>query len=277
MTDDALVAGHYTHGALLEAIRAGVEKLGKTTATISVEDLAPVDEFHIGGRVATEDFLSQLEIKKQHRVLDVGCGLGGGSRFAAHHYGCHVTGIDLTQEYVDTGTELCHWVGLSDRVSLRQGDATASEHQENQFDRAFMMHVGMNIADKKSLARELFRVVVPGGRVGIYDVMRMSAGDLLFPVPWAMSPQGSAVSSAAEYRGALEEAGFRIASERNRRDFALQFFHQLSAQAEDAQGTPALGLHILMGETAPVKIGNMVENIARRLIAPIELLAQKPD
>ena len=271
MTDDALVAGHYTHGALLEAIRAGVKKLGKTTATISVEDLAPVDEFHIGGRVATESFLSQLDISRQHHVLDVGCGLGGGSRFAAHHYGCHVTGIDLTQEYVDAGTELCNWVGLSDQVSLRQGDATASEYQDQLFDRAFMMHVGMNIADKKSLARELFRVVVPGGRVGIYDVMGVGDGDLVFPVPWAMSPQGSAVSSAAEYKSALEDAGFRITGERNRRDFALQFFHRLTAQAANTQGPPALGLHILMGETAPVKIRNMVENISRHLIAPLEI------
>lgn len=66
-----------------------------------------MDEFHIGGRLATESFLGRLDIGAGHHVLDVDCGLGGGSRFAAQRYGCRVPGVDLTQEYVETGNELC--------------------------------------------------------------------------------------------------------------------------------------------------------------------------
>jgi len=107
MPNGGQITNHYTHGGLLQAIREGVQKLGKTIDSIDVDDLGPVDEFHIGGRVATEGFLDQLDIDAAHHVVDVGCGLGGGSRFAADRYGCRVTGVDLTREYVETGNELC--------------------------------------------------------------------------------------------------------------------------------------------------------------------------
>ena len=275
MPDSELVANHYTHGGLLDAICDGVRALGKTTATVDLEDLGPVDEFHIGGRVATEEFLDQLDIGPSHHVLDVGCGLGGASRFAAHQYGCRVTGVDLTREYIETGNVLCAWLGLGDRVSLVAENAMQLSSPADTFDRAYMLHVGMNIADKPSLFEELYRVTRPGGRIGIYDVMRVSDGDLSFPVPWATGPEGSAVAPVASYRSALESAGFHILAERNRRDFALEFFARLKSGTGNRQGPPPLGLHILMGSTAPLKISNMIENISRNIVAPVEIVAGK--
>ena len=124
MPDRELVSSHYTHGRLVEAIAEGVGRLGTTLDDVTVADLAPVDEFHVGGRVATEAFLDQLGIEAAHEVLDVGCGLGGASRFAAERYGCRVRGIDLTPEYVATGNTLCAWVGLAE-VHHDRGDADA--------------------------------------------------------------------------------------------------------------------------------------------------------
>ncbi|MGI9287532.1 MAG: methyltransferase domain-containing protein [Pseudomonadales bacterium] len=275
MSDGKLVANHYTHGSIVDAIHDGIQKLGKTIDSIHIDDLGPVDEFHIGGRLATEGFLDQLDISASHHVLDVGCGLGGSSRFAAQRYGCRVTGVDLTQEYVETGNELCAWVRLSDQVSLEVGDATTLSLPDEAFDRAYMMHVGMNIADKESLASELHRVVLPGGRVGIYDVMTVGDGNLAFPVPWATEPESSSVAAPTAYKSALKAAGFKIVSERNRRDFALEFFAQLQAKAASADRPPPLGLHILMGSTAPAKVKNMIENMTRNLIAPVEIVAEK--
>jgi SAM-dependent methyltransferase len=275
MPDDRLIANHYTHGRLLDTIFDGVEKLGKTIDSVHIDDLGPVDEFHIGGRVATESFLDQLDIDAAHHVLDVGCGLGGSSRFAAQRFGCRVTGVDLTQEYVDTGNVLCTWVGLSDQITLELADATTLPHPDNAFDRAYMMHVGMNIADKELLASELYRVIRPGGRVGIYDVMRVGDGDLMFPVPWATEPEGSWVASPMAYKAALEGAGFNIIAERNRRDFSIEFFAELQAKVASAKGPPVLGLHMLMGSTAPRKLKNMIENISRDLIAPVEIVGEK--
>ena len=272
---DEDVSAHYASAGLLAAIRDGVARLGKTPGTVTTEDLAPVDEFHIGGRQASEDFLGQLGLTSDQRVLDVGCGLGGTARFAATRYGSHITGIDLTEEYVTTGQAMCDWVGLGDRVSLRQGSALAMSFEADTFDGAYMLHVGMNIDDKRQLCAEVHRVLRPGACFGIYDVMRTGEGELAYPVPWAATSETSAVHSLDDYRAALRAAEFATTAERNRRDFALEFFAKLKARTTGARGSAPLGLHILMGDTTPRKIANMVANIASGTIAPVEIVARK--
>ena len=155
MSESNKVADHYSHGSLIATIEQGVVELGKTTESIGIDDLALVDEFHIGGRQASTDFLDQLDLSDQDHVLDVGCGIGGASRFVASHYGPRVTGIDLTEEYIETGRELCNWVGLEQLVSLQQGSALHMPFADQSFDDAYMMHVGMSIEDKAALAAEV--------------------------------------------------------------------------------------------------------------------------
>ncbi|UPK31282.1 class I SAM-dependent methyltransferase [Bradyrhizobium sp. 195] len=269
------VSQHYTHGDLVTAIRKGIESLGKKIDSVTVDDLAPVDEFHIGGRQASEDFLDQLELNPERHALDVGCGLGGAARFAASRYGCQVTGIDLTPEYIETAKVVCGWVGLDDRVFLHQGSALALPFANGSFDRAYMLHVGMNIDDKMKLCSEVNRVLKGNSLFGIYDVMRTGDGELTYPVPWATTASSSAVAKPAEYRDALQQAGFTVVAERNRRDFALAFFDQLRARTAAAGGPPPLGLHILMGRNTPDKVQNMIANISGGKIAPVELIARK--
>ncbi|NNE58582.1 MAG: class I SAM-dependent methyltransferase [Hellea sp.] len=249
--------------------------MGKTPDTITIDDLAPVDEFHIGGRVASRDFLGQLAISSDDHVLDVGCGIGGASRFTAQEFHCRVTGVDLTEEYVETGELLCNWLGLSSSVSLVQGNVLKLGFPDAGFDKAFMLHVGMNIPDKAALGSEVSRVLKPGGLFGIYDIMKVGGEMVNFPVPWATDAEGSSLGSPDDYKDALSEAGFEIISERNRGDFALKFFAELKARAAAASGPPPLGLHVIMGAEAPIKIQNMVANVAQGTIAPVELIAQK--
>ena len=275
MTEKKTVAGHYGHGKLLNGILDGIGKLDKTPETITVDDLAPVDEFHIGGRIATADFVGRLGISESDQVLDVGCGIAGSSRYVASTHGCQVTGIDLTPEFVETGRVLCNWVGLEDRISLHQGSALETGFDENSFDAAFMLHVGMNIGDKTALFAEVSRVLRPAGLFGVYDVMKTGDEDITFPVPWASHPDLSALAKPAEYQSALTAAGFEITGERNRRDFAVEFFATMQKQMAAASGPPALGVNIVMGEDAPVKIQNMVQNIAAGRIAPVEIIARK--
>jgi ubiquinone/menaquinone biosynthesis C-methylase UbiE len=269
------ITEHYTHGQLLDRILRGVKAIGKTPTTVTVDDLAPVDEFHIGGRQASEDFICQLELSADDHALDIGCGLGGTSRFVASCIGCRVSGIDLTPEFVSTGQSLCDWVGLSGQVELHQGDATEMPFANESFDAAFMLHVGMNIANKAGLFAEVYRLIKPGSMFGIYDVMQTSDEPLTYPVPWSSVPGTSALATREQYVETLERTGFEIMKMRDRREFAAEFFAETRRQMEEAEGAPPLGVHIAMGESAPIKISNMVENIAAGRVAPVEIFATR--
>ncbi len=271
---ERLISDHYAREGLLDAIRRGLAVMGKSEETVTADDLAALDEFHVGGRQATEDLLDQLHIAADNCVLDIGCGIGGPARLAARRYGARVTGIDATESYVETGRVLNEWLGLANRVTLHHGSALALPFPDKSFDAAYMLHVGMNIADKATLCAEVHRVLRPGGTFGVYDLMRTGEDDIAYPVPWSRVPETCAVARPADYRATLQAAGFTIAAERDRRDFALAFLEQARARA--AAGTaPVLSIQLLMGETATDKLRNMVIAIRAGIIAPVEMIARK--
>ena len=105
--------------------------------------------------------------------------------------------------------------------------------------------------------------------------MEVGGDQLKYPVPWATVAKASSLASPANYKHSLMAAGFQIVSERDRREFALAFFERLKANSALADGPPPLGLHILMGKEAPTKVQNMIENVSRNRVAPIELIARK--
>lgn len=269
------VAAHYRRPDLVSVIRAGLVALGKSPDNVTPEDLAPAEEFHIGGRQATREVLDQLRLKTGWHVLDIGSGIGGPARFAAHEYGVRVTGIDLTADYVETATTLTQWVGLSDRANFRQGSATSLPFTQGSFDAAYMLHVGMNIDDKEALCREAARVLRPGAQFAIYDVMRLGEGAVTYPVPWAAHEGLSSLAAPDAYKEALQLAGFELLAERNRRQFAIEFFDNMRAKNEAAGGPPPLGAHLVMGNRGPVMIGNLVAALKAGTIGPVELIARK--
>lgn len=267
------VARHYAHGSLEQTIMDALAAAGKDLTRLTPRDLAPVDEFHVGGRQATVAFAQQFGLRPGMRLLDIGCGLGGAARYFAHEQGCRVNGIDLSAEYVNVANALAARVGLDETVVCEQGSALALPFEPGGFDAAYMLHVGMNIEDKAKLFAEVRRVLAPSGLLGIYDVMRLAEGELSFPVPWASGPESSFVADAATYRRLLAAAGFEVIAERNRRDFALEVFAQMRARGA-AAGPAPLGLHIVMGASAGQKVKNMIGDISAGLIAPTELICR---
>ena len=268
------LAAHYRHGRLLEAVLDGLRAAGRTPDRLAPADMMGTDEFHIGGAEATKELAAQLGLAPGMRVLDIGSGLGGPARQMAG-FGAHVTGVDLSAEYVAVAAELSRRMGLADRVAFRQGDAAAMDLPEGGFDGATLLHVGMNIADKPALFRAVHRAVKPGGFFAVYDVMQVGAGEIAFPVPWSSASETSFVEPPAAYRAALDAAGFRVEAERERGAFARAFFAAMRARMAQAGGPPPVGLHLVMGATAPQKVANMVRLLDEGVIAPVEMIARR--
>ena len=268
------VADHYTHGTLEQTILEGLKSLQETTDQAEVDLLGSVDEFHIGGRPATQDLIDQLDLDAALEVLDIGCGLGGTVRLLATLIGCRVTGVDLTPEYVEVGNSLNHKLGLNEGIDLTVANALNMPFEDARFDRATMLHVGMNIADKPMLFAEIGRVLKSGAICGVYDVMRTDEEPLVYPVAWAADESTSFVAPVEEYRAALQANGFEVLRVTGKRDVAIKFFDAIKARMA-AGGPPPLGLHIVMGKETPVKVANMETNVLNGSIEPVQILARR--
>lgn len=267
------VAQHYARSGLEAAILDALAAAGRDPDRLAPEDLAAVDEFHLGGRAATAALAADLALAPDERVLDLGCGIGGPARYLAAAHGCRVSAIDLTEAFVHTAEALTRRCGLADRVSFRRASALALPFADGTFDAATLIHVGMNIADKATLFREVLRVLRPAGRFGVYDLMRVGDGTIVHPVPWATTEETSFVATVEEYRRLLGAAGFEIVAAADRRELALALWREQRARAA-REGPPPLGLHLLMGPGAAERLGNAVAAVERGVIAPIQLIAR---
>jgi ubiquinone/menaquinone biosynthesis C-methylase UbiE len=273
MSSEAKVTGHYGRGQLEELILGAVRREGKDPEKLTAGDLAAVDEFHVGGLEATQELAKHMELRPGLRLLDVGSGIGGPARYFAAEQGCRVTGIDLTEEFVLVAASLTRRTQLDGLVEFRQGNVLQLPFEPNTFDHVYMLHVGMNIADKAGIFREVRRVSKPGGLFTIFDIMRVADGLIRYPVPWALSAETSFVAAAKDYREALQTAGFRIEQERGRAQFAIEFTERMMARMAQG-GPPALGLHLLMGEKAPIMIRNILAMMKEGILEPVELYAR---
>ena len=269
------VASHYSTGRLLSAIESGLAEMGTSLRAASIAELAPVDEFHIGGREATVGLCQQLGVKPESAVLDVGSGIGGTARFIASTFGCPVTGIDLTPEYVDVARAIGAATGGDQQVTFEAGTALDMPFDDAAFDIATQLHVGMNIDDKARLFAEVHRVLRPGARYGIYDIMRVTGEAHGFPVPWASSEETSFTATLAEYERKLIAAGFRIVGRRERSQFAKDFFALARINSGAAAGPPPIGLHLIMGADASTKIANMVAAVTAGTLGPTEIICER--
>ncbi|MGB8475792.1 MAG: class I SAM-dependent methyltransferase [Candidatus Acidiferrum sp.] len=274
MKTEEQVAGHYTRGKLEEAILGAARAAGKDTAQLTAADLAPVDEFHVGGLESTQMLARGMGLRAGMELLDVGCGIGGPARYFAGEQGCRVTGIDVTPEFVKAAESLTKLVKLDGRANFRLASALAMPFATESFDGAYMIHVGMNLTDKEGVFREVGRVLKHGGRFTIFDLMRAREGALRFPLPWSLSEETSFVADAAGYRKALEAAGFEVETERSHRTFAIELTQRAAARMA-AGGPPGLGLHILMGEKTPMMLKNVLGGMMEGVFDVVEMVGKK--
>jgi SAM-dependent methyltransferase len=156
-------------------------------------------------------------------VLDIGCGIGGPSRYLADRFGCSVIGIDVVPLRAEIAAELAALTAMTDRVSYRVVDATALDFDDASFAQVWMLDVSIHIRAKQALFGEIARVLRPGGLL----VMHEQAG----PLPRAMRP----VMREAPYFapplprliGYIEDAGLRMLTWRDTTRFAVEYFQSM--------------------------------------------------
>ena len=268
------VEKHYGRGRILDSILASLRQMGKDPARLQPEDLAPVDEFHVRGREATVELAGRGALMPGARVLDVGCGLGGSARYLALEHGCQVTGIDLTEEYIEVANALAKLVGLSDRTRFQQANALAMPFADGEFDVVWTQHVQMNIEDKKTLYREIARVTKRGGRFLFHDIFAGDGGPIHFPVPWAEDASISFLAKPDDVKRMLEDSGFVLRDWVDTTAPSVQWSAAMIERVK-ASGPPPLGTHLLMGQTAKTKIETVIRNLREGRLVVYQACAQK--
>lgn len=124
-------------------------------------------------RVAKADFVHEMvrwagldRLPPGTTVLDVGCGIGGSSRILARDYGFQVTGITISPQQVQRAQALTP-PDLSARFQV--DDAMAMSFAEGSFDVVWSIEAGPHMPDKAIFAKELLRVLKPGGVLVVAD------------------------------------------------------------------------------------------------------------
>jgi sarcosine/dimethylglycine N-methyltransferase len=211
MTDvEAVVQRYYGDRPVIARIDDALRAAGVDPEGPSHRDLWPFDQLHSRGIVATREHAERAGIQAGMYVLDIGCGLGGASRYLAVECSCRVAAIDLTPNFVEAARILTARCGLAERIEFRQANALDLPFQDGTFDHVWSYAVTMNIADKEGLGREVARVLKPGGRFSCNEIARGSGEAPVFPLPWASDAATSFLATPAEMCAALEAGGLSV-------------------------------------------------------------------
>ena len=280
MTAKPDIISHYTKGDLLARLEKALLEDGVDPLKPSLEALAPYDQFHGRGMEATvelaETLASEMKVGKDDHLLDVGSGIGGPARYFAHRFGCRVSGIDLTAEFVEVAKKLTARTGLEDRVRFQQGNALALPFEKASFAGAYSMNVSMNIADKAGLYRQIGRVLKPGGWLILSEVARGPGPAMGYPAPWAATKEASFLQTPEETRAGLEAAGFRVDRVEDKLPQSKAFGMRVRAMVERGERPPHRAVELIHGAATGQMLANMAAGAKEGRILPIEIFARAP-
>ncbi len=268
------VTSHYARTGLGASILDALQRAGKNLDALSIDDLAPVDQFHVRGKQSTIELAQRAGISAGQSILDVGGGLGGPARTLATLFDCRVTVIDLMEEYCAAGSMLTQRLGLSDRVAHQQGNALELPFPDAHFDVVWTQHSTMNIELKANIYAEFQRVLRPGGRYASQEILRGENSPVYFPVPWARDPSISFLDAQQAIRAMIEAAGFRALHWIDETSKAREWYDKRIQTAQ--AGLPPLGIHLLLGSEDMMAMShNQIRNLNENRIAIYQAVLEK--
>ena len=113
-----------------------LESIINSKSSDSYQQFSSIDILHPAGHAGLKKFLDEANLSAGSNALDVGCGLGGSSRFLASEYGFNVYGADYLQHFVDIGSAITSACNLQDKVSAHRADILNDTLPEDTFDLA---------------------------------------------------------------------------------------------------------------------------------------------
>lgn len=254
------VEQHYFREQLYEHILEAVRKRG--VRNVTRQDLAGVDEFHVRGAAVSLELAKDAELYEFCNVLDVGCGLGGPARMLADEFGCFVTGIDISEEFVRTATLLSELVGIESATFLK-ANALYLPFPDSFFDAVWTQHTQMNIADKLKFYSEIKRVLSPGGRFIYYDIFSAGEASLTYPLPWADEPSINHLITITEFEKIMKELGFKKIKTKDQTEAAIEYFTAI-ANNKNRDDRSGPGMRLVMGDNAAQKTSNLLTGLIQQ-------------
>lgn len=260
---------------LVARLREAFRAAGHDPDRLTLDAIAGIDQLHLGGRRASRALAARGELAPGARVLDVGCGTGGASRLLAAEVGCEVTGLDLTPAFVEAAAWLSRATGLEARTRFLCADAARVPLPDASFEAIWCQHALMNMPDAAAVLAEWRRLLVPGGRVLLHEVV---AGDddspLRLPVPWARDAATSHLRAREALEALLAAGGFVAESVQDVSSAALDWRRRhgrREAAPAASRERPALpGPALIFGE-AFVEMGrNLGDNLAADRVRILE-------
>ena len=263
------VRGMWRRPGLAEAVLDALRVLGNDRDVLTVDDLAPLDQFHNGGTEATRTLARLLDPRPGTQALDVGGGLGGPARLLAVEFGCAVTVLDVTEDYLRAGALLTAQLGVQRNVQFALGTALALPFPDTSFDVVWTQNSGMNIDDKATLYTEFHRVLRPGGRLATQEPVAGPVQPPYFPLMWAPDAASSFLISASALRTLIRASGFREHIWEERRP------QPAPRPTDEAGALPVTIQRLVMGDQLPAIQAAGARNVQEGRLAGIQAVFER--
>lgn len=262
---------HYGQPGLLETLDALLAECGGGDGARGAgadAALARADEFHPGGREATEQLARLADVGAGMRVLDLGCGIGGPSRWLRRRVGPRgaVTAVDAVTEYCRAARALNARDPDTAGIAVELADVATLDLPGPRFDLVWSQQAQMNVADKAAWLAAAHRHLGPGGRYAFFESFAGPGGEPAYPVPWAATAAASHLATIETWLEQLEAAGFAPLVWLDQTARTVRWLDEaVAAQRELSEaGDPAarLSVRVLLGPDAATMSRNLRHNLA---------------
>jgi MPBQ/MSBQ methyltransferase len=184
-----------------------------------------------------------------------------------------VTGLDLTDAACQAAEMLTTRVGLSERVTFRQGDALHLPFDPGSFDVVWTQYALMNIADKTRLVQEAHRVLRPEGLLVCGAIMAGPVPEVHFPVFWAHDATLNFLAAPEAFRRLVIATGFTELAWEDVTAWALAMGRRRQTATQGER--PPLGLHVVIAGDVPQMVANVLRNFEEGRTVAVRAVYQR--